>query len=87
MTKATHNVPATVIGNPKKTTMQTSNLTLGHGRQDNFGKAVLAIASVKAKEVHDIIIFYFGMHHICFYPNPQKQNGKLNHYKYSVSNF
>jgi len=38
--------------------------------QKNFGKAVLAIASVKAKEMHDDFIFNFGMHHICFYPNP-----------------
>ena len=41
--------------------------------QGNFGKAVLAIASVKAKEVHDIFNFYIGMHHICFYPNGQKK--------------
>jgi hypothetical protein len=62
-----------VSQNPKKTTMQTSNLTLGHGRQVNFGKAFLAIASVKAKEVHKFLICNFGMHHICFYPNPQKK--------------
>ncbi|MFA4852806.1 MAG: hypothetical protein WC599_09830 [Bacteroidales bacterium] len=57
--------------------MQTSNLTYRHERQINFGKAVLVIASVKAKEVHDIINFCFGMHHICFYPNPQNKIGKL----------
>jgi hypothetical protein len=62
--------------------MQTSNLTDRHGRQNNFGKAVLAIASVKAKEVHGIINFYFGMHHICFYPNPQK---KRKHYDKNIS--
>ena len=59
-----------VSGNPKKKTMQTSNLTIGHERQNNFGKAVLAIASVKAKEVHGFLNFYFGMHHICFYSMP-----------------
>lgn len=56
--------------------MQTSNLTLGQGRQDNFDKAVLDIASVKAKEMHHDIILNFGVHHICFYPDPQKQNEK-----------
>jgi len=56
--------------------MQTSNLTDRQKQQDNFGKAVLAIASVKAKEMHNDFIFNFGVHHICFYPDPKKQNEK-----------
>jgi hypothetical protein len=58
------------MGNPKK--MQTSNLTGGHRQQNNFGKAVLAIPSAKSKErCICFLVFYFGMHHICFCPNSQ----------------
>jgi len=39
-------LPATL-----KTTMQTLNLTADTDDRNNFGKAVLAIASAKAKEV------------------------------------
>jgi len=36
--------------------MQTSNLTDRHEQQINLGKAVLAIASAKSKEVHKFFI-------------------------------
>jgi len=58
-------------------TVQLSNFTADINGQDNFGKAVLAIASVKAKEMHNIFIFNFGVHPICFYPNAQIRNQKI----------
>jgi hypothetical protein len=36
----------------KKKKMRTSNLTIGHGLQNNFGKAVLAITAIKLKEIN-----------------------------------
>lgn len=51
-------------------------MTIVHGQQENFGKAVLAIASVKAKEMHENLIFIFGVHHICFYPDPKNKMRK-----------
>jgi len=48
-------------------TVQQTKFTAVNKRQDNFGKADLAIASVKAKEMHNV--FIFGAHHICFYPH------------------
>lgn len=51
-------------------TMQESNLTGGgDGRQNNFGKAVSATASVKTKEMHLFVNCIFGVHHIYFYPD------------------
>lgn len=34
---------------------------------NNFGKVDLTVASLKAKEMHDL--FIFGVHQICYYPN------------------
>ena len=63
-------IRAAVIDNPMKTERHINFMT--DRGQKNFSKAVLAIASVKAKEAHKFFIYNFGMHHICFYPNPLK---------------
>lgn len=41
------------------TTEQHINCTADNNRRSNFGKAVLAIASVKAKEMHGFFYFEF----------------------------
>lgn len=57
----------------KRLTVQILTMIYGQNEKCNYSKAVLAITSIKAKEMHNDFIFNFGVHHIYFYSNTQKK--------------